>query len=99
MVHHHKSNRAVGGNPGSGQSRGMPVRPDDDALEARAAVDRRELGLAAEPGIVSARQSEEARYEDVTAEIDRQVALGEIRGDAAIPRKERSPFPPTRYTD
>ncbi|NJP43412.1 hypothetical protein [Actinacidiphila epipremni] len=43
MAHHHKSNRAVEGNPDTGHSRGMPERPDDDRLQARTATDRREV--------------------------------------------------------
>lgn len=47
MAHHHKSNTAVEGDPGTGHSRGMPERPDEDELAQRVAVDRREAGLAA----------------------------------------------------
>ncbi|MEU8589221.1 hypothetical protein AB0C59_19770 [Streptomyces sp. NPDC048664] len=97
MVHHHKPNRAVEGDPGTGHGRGMPMRPDDDALAARAAVDRRELGLATEADLASVRGGAAARYGDLEAEMDRQVALGEIPADAGIPRKGRAPFPPTRY--
>ncbi|WP_329171743.1 hypothetical protein [Streptomyces sp. NBC_01477] len=49
MAHHHKSNKAVEGNPDSGHSRGMPGRPDEDELEERTEEDRHEAGLPAEP--------------------------------------------------
>ncbi|SHN02385.1 hypothetical protein [Actinacidiphila paucisporea] len=47
--HHHKSNKAVEGDPYSGHSRGMPERPDDEELRERAEEDREEVGLPPEP--------------------------------------------------
>ncbi|MCB8906179.1 MULTISPECIES: hypothetical protein [unclassified Streptomyces] len=45
MAPHHKSNEQVEGDPGTGHSRGMPRRPDEDELEARLEEDREEAGL------------------------------------------------------
>jgi hypothetical protein len=47
MAHHHKSNTAVEGDPGTGHSRGMPERPDEDELERRTRADRREVAADA----------------------------------------------------
>lgn len=47
--HHHKSNKAVEGNPDTGHSRGMPERPDDEELQDRTEEDREEAGLRARP--------------------------------------------------
>ncbi|RII13859.1 hypothetical protein DSC45_23165 [Streptomyces sp. YIM 130001] len=47
MGHHHKSNRAVDGDPETGHGRGMPRRPDERELERRTEEDRREAGLVA----------------------------------------------------
>jgi hypothetical protein len=49
MAHHHKSNKAVEGNPYDEHGRGMPRRPDADGLERRVEADRQELGLPEEP--------------------------------------------------
>jgi hypothetical protein len=45
MVHHHKTNQQVEGNPDTGHGRGMPRRPDEDELQARTVRERREAGL------------------------------------------------------
>jgi hypothetical protein len=47
--HHHKSNKAVEGNPDTGHSRGMPERPDDEELQDRTEEDREEAGLRERP--------------------------------------------------
>lgn len=48
MMHHHKSNRQVEGDPDHGHGRGLPRRPDQDGLERRREEDRRALGLPAD---------------------------------------------------
>lgn len=46
MTHHHKSNQAVEGDPGShSHGRGMPRRPDQEQLERRTVRDREEVRL------------------------------------------------------
>ncbi|WP_198035303.1 hypothetical protein [Streptacidiphilus rugosus] len=45
---HHKSNKAVEGDPDTGHGRGLPLRPDEDELEARTEFDREEAGLVRE---------------------------------------------------
>lgn len=45
MAHHHKSNKAVEGNPDSGHGRGMPQRPDEDELVELTEEDRSDVGL------------------------------------------------------
>ncbi|MFJ8043662.1 hypothetical protein ACIRBX_24490 [Kitasatospora sp. NPDC096147] len=45
---HHKSNKEVEGDPDTGHGRGLPLRPDEAALEERTEEDREELGLPAE---------------------------------------------------
>ncbi|MEV1050183.1 hypothetical protein [Streptomyces sp. NPDC049887] len=88
---HHKPNRAVEGDPDHGHSRGMPRRPDEDALEQRTARDRAEAGLPA-----GAPEDPEAQYRAAQDEVDREAGAGEIpTGEAA--KKDRDPFPPTRY--
>ncbi|MBO7936216.1 hypothetical protein ACK389_01815 [Streptomyces antibioticus] len=59
MAHHHKSNRAVEGDPGTGHGRGMPRRPDQDELAERTRQDRLEAGLPVGPS-----SDEEAEYEE-----------------------------------
>ncbi|MFC8721937.1 hypothetical protein [Kitasatospora sp. NPDC057198] len=49
-VTHHKSNRAVEGDPDTGHGRGLPRRPDEAGLEERTEEDREEVGLEPEPG-------------------------------------------------
>ncbi|MBY8881303.1 hypothetical protein [Actinacidiphila acidipaludis] len=50
MAHHHKSNKAVEGDPDTGHRGGMPRRPDDDKLQERTMEEREEVGLDPEPG-------------------------------------------------
>ncbi|SEO86894.1 hypothetical protein [Actinacidiphila rubida] len=50
MAHHHKSNKAVEGDPDTGHRGGMPRRPDDAELEERTMEEREEIGLNPEPG-------------------------------------------------
>ncbi|MEE4540478.1 hypothetical protein V2S66_00660 [Streptomyces sp. V4-01] len=45
MAHHHKSNKAVEGDPDTGHRGGMPRRPNDQELQERTAEDREEAGL------------------------------------------------------
>ncbi|WP_329455971.1 hypothetical protein [Streptomyces sp. NBC_01497] len=45
MAHHHKSNKAVEGNADSEHGRGMPRRPDEDAMAERVEEDRQDVGL------------------------------------------------------
>lgn len=91
MTHHHKSNRAVEGDPDGGHGRGMPRRPDTEELAKRAEQDKRELGIR-----VNADKSPGEQYEDEQIEIDREIARGQIP-TGATSRKNRDPFPPTRY--
>ncbi|MFE8015838.1 hypothetical protein ACFU3O_24215 [Streptomyces antibioticus] len=91
MVHHHKSNRQVEGDPDRGHGRGMPRRPDDTELERRTEDERRTAGLPAD-----APASPATQYEEAQAEVDRQVDTGELPSGTA-PRRERDPFPPTEY--
>ncbi|MEV7321884.1 hypothetical protein [Streptomyces sp. NPDC093970] len=91
MVHHHKRNRQVEGDPDRDHGRGMPRRPDETELERRTEEDRRELGLRAD-----APKSANAQYEEIEAEVDRQAGTGEVRSGPAS-RKERKPFPPSHY--
>jgi len=94
---HHKSNQEVEGNPDFGHGRGMPVRPDEEKLEERTVQERKDAGLTSGPTTSSRRAENRRRYEDEVEEVDRQVEQGELRPDANVPRKERPPFPPTRY--
>ncbi|RAJ41799.1 hypothetical protein K353_02910 [Kitasatospora sp. SolWspMP-SS2h] len=45
---HHKSNKAVEGDPDTGHGGGLPRRPDETELEERTEEDREEAGL--DPG-------------------------------------------------
>ncbi|MFI0721029.1 hypothetical protein [Streptomyces sp. NPDC021224] len=49
MAHHHKSNRAVEGDPDTGHSRGLPERPDADRLQTHTEADRRAVADAEPP--------------------------------------------------
>ncbi|MEU6578428.1 hypothetical protein [Streptomyces sp. NPDC046805] len=91
MVHHHKSNQQVEGDPDTGHGRGMPVRPNTEELEARTALDREALGLP------TSHSNPDTQYADEVMEIDRQVARGELPIEQRRPRRDRPPFPPTRY--
>ncbi|MFD7065581.1 hypothetical protein [Streptomyces sp. NPDC059906] len=90
MVHHHKSNRQVEGDPDYGHGRGMPRRPDDFELERRTKRDRREAGLAQE------RNEAPTTYEEAEGEVDRQVSRG-VMPTGGGRRKNRDTFPPTHY--
>ncbi|GAA5023498.1 hypothetical protein [Kitasatospora paranensis] len=61
---HHKSNKAVEGDEGTGHGRGMPRRPDDDQLQELTEQDRVAAGLAPDPGVSFAEQNPEATYTD-----------------------------------
>lgn len=45
---HHKSNKAVEGDPDTDHGRGLPLRPDEEELEERTEEDREEVGLPAD---------------------------------------------------
>ncbi len=89
---HHKSNKAVEGNPDTGHGGGLPRRPDEEQLEERTEEEREEAGLDPD-----AEESSDAQYADEEAEVDRQVGRGEIATDAGSHRKDRENFPPTGY--
>ena len=89
---HHKSNKAVEGNPDTGHGGGLPRRPDEEALEVRTEEDREAVDLPPDSEADPA-----AQRADEQAEVDRQVEHGEIPTDSGVPRKERDPFPPTGY--
>ncbi|MFD9002642.1 hypothetical protein ACFV0T_16935 [Streptomyces sp. NPDC059582] len=91
MGHHHKSNRAVEGNPDYGRGRGMPLRPDQDELERRTERDRRDVDLAA-----GTPPDPQAVYWAEQNEIDREADSGELP-TGKVTRRARDPFPPTRY--
>ncbi|MET8289220.1 hypothetical protein ABZV80_28825 [Streptomyces sp. NPDC005132] len=91
MAHHHKSNRAVEGNPEDGHGRGLPRRPDQEDLAQRTQRDRKDVDLRTPKS-----PSPEADYQAERDEIDREVGAGEIPASTA-PRKARAPYPPTRY--
>lgn len=90
---HHKSNRAVEGDPEHAHNRGMPLRCDDDELYARTVRERREAGLLAGP-----MDDPEAAYRRERVEIDLEVGSGRIpTGD--VTRRGRAPYPPSSYGD
>ncbi|MEU7423470.1 MULTISPECIES: hypothetical protein [unclassified Streptomyces] len=91
MGHHHKSNEQVEGNPDTGHGRGLPRRPNQAALDERTRADRSAAGLAA-----GTLETPETQYQEVLAEIDSEVAQGDLRSSAGQ-RADRDPFPPTRY--
>jgi hypothetical protein len=66
---HHKSNKAVEGDEGTGHGRGMPRRPDVEQLRRRTEQDRAEAGLAPDPGISFAEQNPEADDADGPTEL------------------------------
>ncbi|MFJ4835972.1 hypothetical protein ACIP79_39650 [Streptomyces sp. NPDC088747] len=88
---HHKSNRAVEGDPDHGHSRGMPRRVDEDELQARTERDRRAAGLSG-----GAAEDPEAEYREAREEIDREVGSGELRS-GRTGRRSREAFPPSGY--
>ncbi|WP_031087067.1 hypothetical protein [Streptomyces sp. NRRL WC-3549] len=91
---------------GPGESRGMPRRPDDRALETRTEQERVEAGVAdynpdnvppATDTPSRARVDDTDAYRDEKAEIDREVKSGEMKPDQLQAREDRDPYPPTRY--
>lgn len=92
MSHHHKSNKAVEGNPDTGHGGGLPRRPDDEELQDRTEEEREQADLA--PG---ADAGPEEQYQGEEAEVERQVESGELDSEAGLHRKDRDDFPPTRY--
>jgi len=91
MVHHHKSNRSVEGNPDTGHGRGAPRRPDEDELERRTEEDERDVGIP-----VKKQEGSAAQYEDAQAEVDREVDRGEMPTSTSR-RAKREGFPPSDY--
>ena len=91
---HHKSNKAVEGDPDTGHGGGLPRRPDEQELAQQTEEDRQAVGL---PPETSRADDPAEEYADEEAEVDRQAEDGEIAADSGVPRKERDPFPPTRY--
>ncbi|MCX5085014.1 hypothetical protein ACFC18_37910 [Streptomyces sp. NPDC056121] len=89
MVHHHKSNRAVEGDPDA--RRGMPLRPNMDELERRTQEDLRDVGLRVKKPERPAKQ-----YEAIQNQVDREVDSGEMPS-GKMSRAQRDAFPPTRY--
>ncbi|MFF1395174.1 hypothetical protein ACFVZD_15340 [Streptomyces sp. NPDC058287] len=89
MVHHHKSNRAVEGNPDA--RRGMPLRPNMDELERRTQEDLRDVGLRVKKPERPAKQ-----YEAIQNQVDREVDSGAMPS-GKMSRAQRDAFPPTRY--
>lgn len=89
MVHHHKSNRAVEGNPDD--RRGMPLRPNMDELERRTQEDLRDVGLRVKKPERPAKQ-----YEAIQNEVALAVDSGEMPS-GKMSRAQREAFPPTRY--
>jgi hypothetical protein len=88
---HHKSNRAVEGDPETGHGRGMPLRSDDEALHVRTERERREAGLVPGPT-----EDPESQYRSARDEIDLEVRAGSIP-TGKLSRRSRDPFPPSRY--
>ncbi|WP_042421292.1 hypothetical protein [Streptacidiphilus anmyonensis] len=89
---HHKSNKAVEGDPDTGHGGGLPRRPDEEELEERTELDREEVGL--DPG---AEPDDAEAYAGESAEVDREAASGELTSDAGAHRKDREAFPPSDY--
>ncbi|MFF9060577.1 hypothetical protein ACF09K_18100 [Streptomyces sp. NPDC014882] len=79
---HHKSNRAVEGDPYSGHGKGLPLRPDEEELARRTALDRQEAGLPDRPA-----ENPDLVYREVHEAVDRAVDDGMIPGATAIRRK------------
>ncbi|WP_399091922.1 hypothetical protein ACGH2B_20985 [Streptomyces sp. BBFR2] len=91
--HHHKSNKAVEGDPDDGHGRGMPRRPDQRQAERRTEEDRREAGLPDDAG-----KDDATRYAEERAEVEREADRGDLPRNAAS-RKNRTPFPPSDYEE
>ncbi|MFC4030105.1 DEAD/DEAH box helicase [Streptomyces polygonati] len=104
MAHHNRDRRA---SP-ERRERGLPTRPDDDALADRTERERVDAGLADydpgdlppasdEPG--KTRVTESEQYREEKTEIDRETKSGEMDSDGTKARRDRAPYPPTRYED
>lgn len=90
---HHKSNKAVEGDPDTGHGGGLPRRPDEDELEERTEGDREAVGLPPE----RSPEDDADQYAGEEAEVDREAAQGEIATDSDAHRKDRPDFPPSGY--
>lgn len=87
-------------------SGGMPRRPDDEELARRTEAERVEAGLEDyDPDDVPSatgteppeRVTDSEQYADERAEVDREVAQGELETEQLEAREDRSAYPPTRY--
>lgn len=94
---HHKSNKKVEGDPFTDHGGGLPLRPDEETLEARTELDRTALGLPPDPGATPADTDPQAAYDEAVEEVDEQVRDGELETDDGSGRAGRDAFPPTRY--
>jgi hypothetical protein len=90
------------------RERGLPARPDDDALAERTEQERVEAGLAdydpedlprASDAPGKRRVTESEQYREEKTEIDRETKSGEMDSDGTKARRDRAPYPPTRYED
>ncbi|MCP2342094.1 hypothetical protein [Actinomadura rupiterrae] len=86
MAHHHKQNQQVEGDPDTGHSDGLPLRPDEERLQERTQVDRAQAGLPIEHDESDA---------EVRAEADEAAEATRAAEDDA--RDRGDDFPPTRY--
>lgn len=91
---------------GNDGRRGMPRRPDDDRLAERTRAERVDAGLEPyDPADVPpasdprprTRLTDSEPYREAKAELDEQVADGRLSADQLQARKDRAPYPPTRY--
>ncbi|MEV6612729.1 hypothetical protein AB0N31_02290 [Streptomyces sp. NPDC051051] len=78
---HHKSNRAVEGDPYSGHGGGLPRRPDEEELARRTTLDRQEAGLPEGPA-----ENPDLVYREVHEAVDHAVDNGMIPGATATRR-------------
>ncbi|WP_460365145.1 hypothetical protein [Actinocorallia lasiicapitis] len=83
MAHHHKSNKQVEGDPDTGHSRGMPLRPDEEELVERTQVDRAVAGVPGKTGEPEGKRRGEA---EKAAEAARKAE-----------NADDTDFPPTSY--
>ena len=74
---------------------GMPRRPDDDALARRTDAERAAAGLTGSGGGKGASRRRATRAE--RTEVDREITEGELTPDQLEARRDRGPYPPTRY--
>ncbi|MEZ0113932.1 hypothetical protein ABH920_007966 [Catenulispora sp. EB89] len=94
---HHKSNKKVEGDPLTDHSGGLPLRPDEEQLEARTELDRIATGLPPDLDATPADADPQAAYTEAVDEVDDQVRDGELRTDDGSGHAAQDPFPPTRY--